>query len=157
MTIPAIRRLTARAVSALAVGALVLGLSSCGESEVTRPRLEAALPQTFSNLYVQQAAILGHEGITVRSLDARATCDKGGPKVEDTGPGADWICLMSWKDPAVPLPDGTGKFELQVRSNGCFTAGAPSKLIGTVMIPDRRGNDVLNPVFEFDACFDPAS
>jgi hypothetical protein len=132
-------------------------LSGCGGSDVTRARLERSLPQTFSNLYVQQAELLGHEGITVKSLHAQAQCDKGGNKVADRGPGADWICLMRWTDPDVPLPDGSGKFELNAHSNDCYTAGGPSKLVGLQTITDTHGNDVPNPVFEFDSCFDPRS
>jgi hypothetical protein len=49
----------------------------------------------------------------------------------------------------------TGKFELQARSNSCYTAGGPTKLIGLVTITDTRGKDVPNPVFEFDGCFNP--
>jgi hypothetical protein len=153
MTLHTIRRLAVVA----ATGAAARGLSACGGSDVTKARLERNLPQTFANLYVQQAKILGHDNITTQSLHARAQCDKGGPKVADQGPGADWICLMSWKDPNVPLPDGTGKFELNAHSNDCYTAGGPSKLIGLQTITDTHGNDVPNPVFEFDGCFDPRS
>ena len=48
-----------------------------------------------------------------------------------------------------------GKFELQVKSNSCYTAGGPSKLVGLAVITDTHGADVPNPVFEFDGCFDP--
>jgi hypothetical protein len=140
----------------IALLALVV-LGGCGGSDVTKARLERNLPQTFSNLYVQQAGLLGHKGITVDSLHAQAQCDKGGPKVADRGPGADWICLMRWTDPNVPLPDGSGKFELSAHSNDCYTAGGPSKLVGLQTITDTHGNDVPNPVFEFDSCFDPHS
>jgi hypothetical protein len=138
-----------------AAAAAVLAVSGCGSSDVTKARLERSLPQTFSNLYVQQAKLLGHEGITAETLHARAQCDKGGPKVPDHGPGADWICLMNWKDPNVTLPDGYGKFEVNAHSNDCYTAGGPSKLVGLQMITDTHGADVPNPVFEFDGCFDP--
>jgi hypothetical protein len=151
MNLHPIRRLAVIA----AAGAAVLGLSACGGSDVTKARLERNLPQTFANLYVQQAKILGHHDISVQSLHARAQCDKGGPKVADQGPGADWICLMNWTDPNVPLPDGTGKFEVNAHSNDCYTAGGPSKLVGLQTIADTHGNDVPNPVFEFDGCFDP--
>ena len=150
-----ITRLRGVAVAAL-LGVAVLALSACGGgSDVTRARLERSLPQTFANLYVQQAGLLGHKGITVQSLHAQAQCDKGGPKAPDHGPGADWICLMRWNDPNVPLPDGSGKFELNVHSNDCYTAGGPSKLVGLITITDKNGKDVDNPVFEFDGCFDP--
>lgn len=147
--------------AAVAAGAVVLAVAGAtavtatGGTDVTRPRLERSLPQTFANLYVQQARILGHPGVTAASLHARAQCDKGGPHVADRGPGADWICLMSWDDPNLPLPDGYGKFELNVHSNDCYTAGGPSKLVGQLTITDRSGRDVANPVFEFDGCFDP--
>jgi hypothetical protein len=144
-----------RAAIAVSAGATILGLSACGSSDVTKARLERNLPQTFANLYVQQAKILGHKNITVQSLQARASCDKGGPKVADHGPGADWICQMNWKDPNVVLPDGYGKFEVSAHSNDCYTAGGPSKLIGLQTITDTHGNDVNNPVFEFDSCFNP--
>ncbi|MCW3038301.1 MAG: hypothetical protein JWM31_206 [Solirubrobacterales bacterium] len=155
MPLTHLRRPLTRAAVLLAAALAVVGLSACGGSDITRARLERSLPQTFANLYVQQAKLLGHQGITVRSLHPRASCDKGGPKKPDTGPGADWICQMSWQDPNVPLPDGFGKFELNVHSNDCYTAGGPSKLVGLITIADTHGTDVDNPVFEFDGCFDP--
>jgi hypothetical protein len=144
-------------ITFLAAGAALLGLAGCGGSDVTKARLERNLPQTFANLYVQQATLLGHKNITKQSLHAQAQCDKGGPKVADRGPGADWICLMRWNDANVELPDGYGKFELNAHSNDCYTAGGPSKLVGLQTITDAHGNDVPNPVFEFDSCFDPKS
>jgi hypothetical protein len=139
----------------LVAGVAVGGLASVSHSTVTRARLERSLPATFANLYVQQARLLGHKGVTVRSLHARAQCDKGGPKVADVGPGADWICLMSWHDPNIDETLLPGKFEMNVHSNDCYTAGGPSKIVGLLTITDTHGNDVTNPVFEFDGCFDP--
>jgi hypothetical protein len=141
---------------AIAVMLVAGSLSACGGSVVTRPRLERSLAQTFSNEYVKQADLLGHQGVTVSSLHANAFCDKGGPNVPDRGPGADWNCYMHWNDPNVPLSDGTGKFEMNVHSNACYTAGGPSKLTGLLTITDTHGETVDNPVFEFDGCFDPS-
>lgn len=157
MTITSIRHTLPRLALLAAAAVALLALSACGSSDVTRARLERNLPKTFANLYVQQAQLLGHKRITVQSLHAQAQCDKGGPEVADHGPGADWICLMRWNDPNVPLPDGSGKFELNVHSNDCYTAGGPSKLVGLITITDKNGNDVDNPVFEFDSCFNPNS
>lgn len=152
-----IRRLLTGLAAVLAASAALVGVSAAGGSHVTRARLERSLPQTFANLYVEQAEILGHRGISARSLHARAQCDKGGPRVPDRGAGADWICYMSWTDAHIPLPDGSGKFELNVHSNNCYTAGGPSKLIGLLTITDTHGRDVQNPLHEFDSCFDPQS
>jgi hypothetical protein len=150
-----VRTLLRRTTAGVAAAAGVLALAGCGSPDVTRPRLEASLAPTFANLYVEQAGILGHPGVTVASVGARASCDRGGPKVADVGPGADWICMVSFHDDKGAEQDG--KFEVQARSNSCYTAGGPSKLIGLATIPDRSGNDVPNPVFEFDGCFDPTS
>src|SRR3954454_16384565 len=150
-----LRRIVAGLVIVLLVGIALALLISTSKSNVTRSRLERSLPQTFANLYVQQAKILGHKGITVKSLHARTQCDKGGPNVADHGPGADWICLMTWNDPYLDPTLLPGKFEANVHSNDCYTAGGPSKIVGLLTITDKHGNDVPNPVFEFDSCFDP--
>ena len=146
-----------RAAAALILVAASAGLAGCGGSDITRPRLERSLPVVFSRLYVQQANLLGHKGITAQNLHAKAQCDKGGPKTADVGPGANWICQMTWNDPNVSSDNLPGKFEMNVHSNDCYTAGGPSKTVGTFTITDIHGNDVDNPVFEFDACFDPKS
>lgn len=151
------RRTFVAALSAVALVAALATVASGSRSPVTRARLERALPPTFARLYLQQARLLGRRGLTVASLDAKASCDKGGPDKPDLGPGSDWICMMSWNDPNVPLPDGAAKFELNVHANGCYTAGGPSKYVGTLQIADARGRQVDNPVFEFDGCFDPGS
>src|SRR5690349_18353813 len=142
----------------LAIAAALTGVATAGVggSTVTRARLERSLPVVFSHMYVDQARLLGHRGVTYGSLHAKAMCDKHGPDVADVGPGGDWVCLMSWTDPNMPMPtEGYGKFELNVHSNDCYTAGSPSKLAGYLTITDTKGREVDNPVFEFDGCFDP--
>lgn len=155
MTRPPRRLVLITAAIVLVSGFAVGALASVSTSSVTRARLERSLPRTFSSLYVQQAKLLGHKGVTVQSLHAKAQCDKGGPDVADVGPGADWICLMSWRDPNIDQTVLPGKFEMNVHSNDCYTAGGPSKIVGLLTITDVHGNDVPNPVFEFDGCFDP--
>ena len=144
-------------VLAALVGAGAVAVAAGHGSSVTRPRLERALAVAFANQYAAQARLLGHHGVTPASLHARAMCDKHGPDVPDVGPGSDWVCLMGWKDPAVPMPpEGYGKFEVTVHNNDCFTAGGPSKLVGYQTITDAGGHQVNNPVYEFDGCFDPS-
>jgi hypothetical protein len=141
-------------VAVLALSAAVVATGG-DNSTVTRPRLERSLTTTFANLYVDQARLEGRH-ITAASLHARAMCDKAGAENKDVGPGGDWNCLMGWTDPEVPMPpEGYGKFELNVHSNDCYTAGGPSKLTGFLTMTDTRGREVTNPVFEFDGCFDP--
>lgn len=141
---------------AVLVGLGAVVAASGGASTVTRARLERALPATFANVYVNQAQLLGHKNVTVASLDATAMCDKHGPDVADVGPGGDWVCLMTWSDPQVPMPkEGYGKFDVNVHSNDCFTAAGQTKLTGFLTITDTDGKEVTNPAFEFDGCFDP--
>jgi hypothetical protein len=152
------RRIIITLVLALAAigGAATVSSAIGGGSSITRAHLERSLPAAFENQYAQQAVLLGHHGITPQSLQATAMCDKGGPGVPDVGPGSDWVCLVGWTDPNVPMPpEGYGKFEVTVHSNDCFTAGGPSKLVGFQTINDRHGRTVNNPVYEFDGCFDP--
>src|SRR3954454_5084572 len=148
-------RIPRLSVPLVALAAIVL--AGCGSSDVTRASLERSLPPAFERLYVQQAQLLGHTDVTTANLHAEAQCDKGGPKVADHGPGADWICLMTWHDPNLPPGTLPGKFEVNAHSNDCYTAGGPSKIVGSLTLTDTHGHDVDNPVFEFDVCFDANS
>lgn len=150
------RIITTLAIAVLvAVGLGGLAVAASGGSALTQARLERSLTASFSNVYAQRAALTGHRGVTPASLHARAMCDKG-PGVAPEGPGTGWNCLMSWTDPDVPMPPaGYGKFELTVHSNGCYTVGSPSSLVGFQTITDTRGRTVNNPAYEFDACLDP--
>lgn len=124
---------------------------------VTRARLERSLERSYANRYVALAKIVGHRDVTVESLNTHAVCDKGGPTVVDEGPGGDWICQVAYQDPNVPNPDGSAKVEMNVHSNDCYSAAGSTKLVGPLNIVDTTGRQVVNPAFEFDACFDPSS
>ena len=146
-------RIATRALIGGIIIAGVITANAFGSNDITKTRLEQSLAPTFANLYVHQAAILGIGGITVAGIGASADCDRGGPKVADVGPGADWICMVTFHDNTGQVQDG--KFEVQVKADSTYVAGGPSKLIGLVTITDKTGNDVPNPVFEFDGAFDP--
>ncbi len=143
-----------RVLALLTGGAAIAGLLVAGESDVTRPRLERSLESVYVNLYLQRAELLGHTDVTAASVRARTTCDRGGPTVADTGAGADWICHILFTDLDGVAQDG--KFELAAKSNACYVATGPSRINGPVIIAAADGRQVLNPVFEFDACYDPA-
>ena len=149
--------IVAAIAAVLALAFASVAVTGGDSSTATSARLERSLPQVFANVYADQARLLGRSGVSAASLHPQAMCDKHGPDVADVGPGGDWICLMSWTDPQVPMPpEGYGKFELNVHSNDCFTAAGPTKLTGYLTITDKSGNEVTNPAFEFDGCFDPA-
>jgi hypothetical protein len=152
---PTLRHAARPAVLALVLVAALWALASAGSPDVTKVRLEQSLAPTFANLYVQRAAILGEPGITVNSINASAKCDRGGPKIADVGPGADWICMVTFHDDHDKTQ--TGKFELHAKADSTYVAGGPSKLIGLATLTNTKGTDVPNPVFEFDAAFNPNS
>ena len=136
--------------------ATVSGLIAAGHQDVTKGRLERSLNATFTHLYVQQAAVLGHRNVTAASLvTTTTTCDRGGPTVKDVGAGPDWVCHVRWTDDAGAKQDG--KFELAAKANYCYVASGPSKIVGLITIADSHGHSVLNPRFEFDACYDPGA
>ena len=142
-----------RTITVLALGGAAVGLVAAGQPEVTRDRLTRSLTSVYTNLYLQQAEILGRTTVTAASLAPVTTCDRGGPTVKDAGPGSDWICHILFTDPDGVRQDG--KFELIAKSNGCYVPTGPSRINGPIMISDATGQRVLNPVFEFDACFNP--
>ena len=147
-------------IAALAVvlavsGAVVAGPGGGSSRHPGPPRALVARRRSPTSTPTRPSS-LGHKDVTPASLHAQAMCDKGGAVEADIGPGSNWNCLVSWTDPNVPMPpEGYGKFELDVHSNGCYTAGGPSKLVGFQTITDTEGDEVNNPVYEFDGCFDP--
>jgi hypothetical protein len=138
---------------ALAAVVAAIGLASVGSPDVTKTRVEQSLTPAFTNLYVHQQQLLGHPQVTTETVQASSSCDRGGPLVADTGAGSDWICEVTFNDDA--RQQQTGKFELQVHANACYTANGPAKLLGSFTITDTTGHDVPNPVNAFDVCFDP--
>ena len=135
--------------------AIAIGLTALGSPDVTQARVQASLSPTFSNLYVDQQQLLGHPGVTAASMKTSSACARGGGQVAPVGPGSDWICQVTWNDNTGKQV--TGKFELQIHSNSCWTASGPASVVGSFTIPDPTGRDVPNPVNAFDGCFDPDS
>jgi hypothetical protein len=148
-------RVLAPVIAVLAVAAVFAATAGRGGEDITRPRLERAIAPAFAGLYAQRAAILGEPGVTVASIGASAACDRGGPKVADTGPGPDWICMITFTDDQGGRQEG--KFEVQAHADATYVATGPSKLVGAATITDVHGRDVPNPAFEFDGVFDPDS
>jgi hypothetical protein len=147
-------RLPTRGLTVALALAAAATLTAFGSPDVTKTRIEKAIAPTFANLYVQRATILGESGITVAGVGATADCDRGGPKIADVGPGADWICMITFIDDHGQQQ--VGKFEVNAKTDSTYVAGGPSKLVGLAILTDKTGKDVPNPAFEFDGAFDPA-
>lgn len=140
----------------LAVPLAVL-LAGCGPPDVTRDQLETAVAHTFAGLYDLQQDLLGDPSVVAGELRADATCDKGGPATPDEGAGPDWVCLVYV---GAPLPSAEGgtvqriSFEVTAKTDGCFTADGPPLVVGQQTLARPGGGPVVNPLFEFDGCFD---
>jgi hypothetical protein len=144
-------RLPRAVLAAGAATALAAALGGCAP-DITQPRVEGSLGSVFAHLYVHQQALLGHPGLTPATVGANATCHRNTPGTHNTGAGSDWICQVRWTDSAGQKQDGT--FELQVRANGCYQATGPARIVGPLTIHASTGKDIINPVSEFDGCFD---
>ena len=155
------RRLRIPGVALLAlVGVTTLSACAGGpttSSTIVRSRIERSIEKSYSYRYVALSRLVGRSNVSVESMGARAVCDKGGVTKPDIGPGGDWNCYLAYTDPNVPNSDNFTKVEMNVHANDCYTAGASQKLVGPLYMVDAHGNQVINPAFEFDGCFDPAS
>ncbi len=144
-------------VGAVGFAALVLlTVASYRPSAITSARLQAAVPVTFSHLAQVRQSLTGRpvyirgRAITPALISTVTTqCRRGGNPEPARGPAEDWICIMT---------SGTGSnallfgYELNVHSNGCYTAQGSSAIFGHPLIYDTRYDQVVNPLYEFDAC-----
>ena len=69
-----------------------------------------------------------------------------------TGPGGDWGCTIAITTPPPHIDTVDVHYDVTVRPDGCYTATGPETFLGQRLLPGRNGT--LNPLFEFDGCFD---
>ena len=134
------------AVLATATGATGTGIE--------RSKLETALATSFSHLYVLQTEELHRPAVTEEQLHATARCDKGGDRVDDVGPGADWRCVVTWTLPGATAT-GNAIYQLDVAADGRYVADGdgPKEVNGFFQIHTPRG-DAPNPLWQFDGFVD---
>lgn len=149
------RRFAARAAAATAAAiALTVAATGCGQSDITKIRIERAIAPHFAHQYAAQAALLGHPNVTAASTHAVVDCDRGGPNVPDKGAGSNWSCKLDFDDDQ--RVHQVGKVDVSINSNACYIgSGGPSALLGFTKITDAHGHEVTNPTAEFEGCFDP--
>lgn len=140
----------------LAAGCAAIAVlaTGCGQTDITKVRIERAVAPHFARQYVAQAALIGHPGVTVDSTQVVLDCDRGGPKVPDRGAGSNWRCRLDFNDDQGVRQQG--KIDVSIGSNACYVAnGTPAALLGFTKVTDVQGRDVTNPTAEFEGCFDP--
>jgi len=123
-------------------------------SGVERPKIEAALATSFSHLYVLQTEKLHRPAVTEQQLQATAKCDKGGDRVEDVGPGADWRCVVTWTLPGTTAT-GNAIYQVDVVADGRYVADGdgPKEVNGFFQVRTPTG-DAPNPLWQFDGFVD---
>lgn len=138
-------------VASVAMVATATGVTGSG---VDRDKLETSLASSFSHLYILQTRELHRPSVTVEQLKTTAACDRGGERVEDTGPGNDWRCVVTWTAPgASGVANAT--YQLDVLPDGRYLADGdgPKDVNGYFPVRTQTG-DAPNPLWQFDGLVD---
>jgi ABC-2 type transport system permease protein len=138
------------ALLALSVAA-VAGTTSASGSGIDRAKLNRSLATAFSHLYVLQTDELHRPRVTEADLRSGASCDKGGSRVDDAGPGNDWRCVVTWHLPG-STATGSAIYQLDVTPDGRYVADGdgPQQVNGFFQVRTPTG-DAPNPLWQFDA------
>jgi ABC-2 type transport system permease protein len=138
------------ALLAVSVGAIAATTSASG-SGIDQAKLDRSLATAFAHLYVLQTDELHRPAVTEAQLRAAASCDKGGSRVDDTGPGNDWRCVVTWHLPGSSAT-GSAIYQLDVTPDGRYVADGdgPQPVNGFFQVHTPTG-DAPNPLWQFDA------
>lgn len=141
------------AVLAITV-ALIAGTTSASGSGIDRAKLDSSLATAFAHLYRLQTTELHRPGVTEAQLAARATCDRGGSRVEDVGAGNDWRCVVTWHLPGATAT-GSAIYQLDVTPDGRYVADGdgPQEVNGFFQVRTATG-DAPNPLWQLDGFVD---
>ena len=141
------------ALFALTVG-VIAGATSASGSGIDRAKLDHSLATAFAHLYRMQTGELHRPDVTEAQLRTSASCDKGGPLVEDLGPGNDWRCVVTWRLPG-SAAIGSAIYQLDVNPAGRYVADGdgPQEVNGFFQVHTSTG-DVPNPLWQFDGSVD---
>lgn len=130
------------------VALVALMLAGCG-SPLTQQAMGPSFAQVFAGRYAAQQATLGRTDVTAAKLKPQATCGRTG--TSSAGPGEDWTCTVTYAD---GVTSGTQVFEVQVKADGCWKADGPATVQTPLVLDALTGDQVPNPLAEFDGCLD---
>lgn len=138
----------------IAMVAVVAALAVTGcSSDVTATRLEPSVATTFGRLLILQQSATGTAPPAPAAVQSSAVCQRGtAPGGKRSGAGSDWACVVTYSTPAGV---GSSRLEVQAKPDGCWTADGSSLDVGPQTLHDETtGAAVINPLAEFDGCFD---
>jgi ABC-2 type transport system permease protein len=129
---------------------VVTGATSAEGSGIEQAKLQNSLATAYAHLYRLQTRQLHRPDVTETQLQATASCDKGGSRVLDQGPGNDWRCVVSWHLPEATAV-GTAIYQLDVTADGRYVADGdgPKEVNGYFQVRTPTG-DAPNPLWQFD-------
>jgi hypothetical protein len=123
---------------------------ACGTSPITSPRIAGAIAPTFANLVQVQVSRLGMPPMAASDFAVAASCRR---LVTGSNSGAgDWACTLVWHGPHHQALTDT--YDVNVSSDGCYTATIEGEELGGPTIKAEDGNDVRNLLYTFEGCFD---
>ncbi|MCO5992042.1 hypothetical protein [Actinoallomurus rhizosphaericola] len=134
--------------------AVVTATTPAKGSGIERAKVEGSLATAYAHLYRMQTRELHRPDVTEARLQATASCDKGGSRVADQGPGNDWRCVVSWHLPGATAV-GTAIYQLDVTADGRYVADGdgPKEVNGYFQVRTSTG-DAPNPLWQFDGNVD---
>jgi ABC-2 type transport system permease protein len=141
------------ALVAATVAVIALATPATG-SGIEQGKLERSLATVFAHLYRLQAGLLHRPDVTEARLQTAATCDKGGSRTENSGPGNGWRCVVTWHLPGIDAV-GTATYQLDVTADGRYSADGdgPREVNGYFVVRTPAG-DAPNPLWQFDGTVD---
>jgi ABC-2 type transport system permease protein len=134
--------------------AVLAGTTSAAGSGIEQVKLQNSLATAYGHLYRLQTRELHRPDVTEAQLQATASCDKGGSRVLDQGPGNDWRCVVSWRLPGTTAV-GTAIYQLDATADGRYVADGdgPKEVNGYFQVRTPTG-DAPNPLWQFDGNVD---
>ncbi|MFC1419087.1 ABC transporter permease [Streptacidiphilus cavernicola] len=134
---------------AVTVGGVAVATPSTG-SGIDRDKVQRSAATAFAHLYRMQTDELNRPAVTEAQLRVSAACDKGDGQTDDTGPGNDWRCVISWHLPGVQVA-GQAIYQLDISANGRYVADGdgPKEVNGYFLVHTSHG-DAPNPLWQFD-------
>ncbi|MGZ4665624.1 MAG: ABC transporter permease [Frankiaceae bacterium] len=134
--------------------AVIAAATSASASGIDKAKLDESLATAFAHLYRMQTEELHRPEVTEAQLRTSASCDRGGPLVEDAGPGNDWRCVVMWRLPGAKAI-GSAIYQLDVKPDGRYVADGdgPQEVNGFFQVQTSTG-DAPNPLWQFDGSVD---
>jgi ABC-2 type transport system permease protein len=133
---------------------VIAGVTPASRSGIDEAKLDRSLATAFAHLYRLQTGELHRPDVMEAQLRASASCDRGGSRVDDLGPGNDWRCVVTWQLPGATAT-GSAIYQLDVTPDGRYVADGdgPQQVNGFFPVRTATG-DAPNPLWQFDGGVD---